>query len=151
CPLAIVAFKPDGSVRIENAAAETMGLAQNPECRALADCAARGEAVANADLTCDLQGKALHLNIWAAPILTETALLDGVVMMAADVSERKALEAHIQQNQRLESIGVLAGGIAHDFNNLLTGVMGNASFLQDIAKPGSREAHAAGDLIEASQ
>jgi signal transduction histidine kinase/CheY-like chemotaxis protein len=151
CPLAIVAFKPDGSVRIENAAAEAVGLAQNSEGRVLADSAACGEAVANADLTCDVQGKTLHLNIWAAPILTEDALLDGVVMMAADVSERKALEAHIQQNQRLESIGVLAGGIAHDFNNLLTGVMGNASFLQDISKPGSREAQAAGDLIEASQ
>jgi signal transduction histidine kinase/FixJ family two-component response regulator len=151
CPLAIVAFKPDGSVRIENAAAEAMRLAQNPECRALADRAGRGETVANADLTCEVHGKTLHLSIWASPILTEDARLDGVVMMAADVTERKALEAHIQQNQRLESIGVLAGGIAHDFNNLLTGVMGNASFLQDISTPGSREAHVTADLIEASQ
>jgi signal transduction histidine kinase len=46
---------------------------------------------------------------------------------------------------------VLAGGIAHDFNNLLTGVLGNASVLQDRFHPDSREAIAATDLIAAGQ
>jgi C4-dicarboxylate-specific signal transduction histidine kinase len=72
-------------------------------------------------------------------------------MMAADVSERKALEANIQHNQRLESLGVMAGGIAHDFNNPLTGVLGNASVLQDRFHCDSREARAASDLIMAGQ
>jgi len=151
CPLAIIAFNLDGSVRNLNAAAEAMALTENPRARQFADRAGSGESVANAELTCESRGKTLHLSIWASPILTEYAGLDGVVMMAADVSERKALEAHIQQNQRLESIGVLAGGIAHDFNNLLTGVLGNASLLHDLFSPGSREADATGDLIKASQ
>jgi len=39
--------------------------------------------------------------------------------------ERHKIETHLQQTQKLESLGVLAGGIAHDFNNLLMAVLGN--------------------------
>ena len=151
CPLAITAFNLDGSVRKSNAVAEAMHLPDNLECRALAERAGRGEAVAAAELVCEVDGKSIHLHVWASPTVTQEARLDGVVMMAADVSERKALEAHIQQNQRLESLGVLAGGIAHDFNNLLTGVLGNASVLEDCFDADSREGRAARDLVTAGQ
>ncbi len=151
CPLAITAFNLDHSVRKSNAAAESMGLPHNQDCRMLAERASRGEPVDAVELLCDVDGKPIHMDVWASPILTNGAHPDGVVMMAADVSERKALESHIQQNQRLESLGVLAGGIAHDFNNLLTGVLGNASLLQKRFQSDSREARAADDLISAGQ
>jgi len=151
CPLAIIAFNLDRSVRKSNAAADAMRLPDNLECRALAERASGGEPVDATELVCEVEGKSVHLHVWASPILTQGACPDGVVMMVADVSESKVLEAHIQQNQRLDSLGVLAGGIAHDFNNLLTGVMGNASLLQNRFHPGSPEARAAGDLITAGQ
>jgi len=50
-----------------------------------------------------------------------------------NITEKKFLQAQLQQAQKMESIGTLAGGIAHNFNNLLMGILGNASLmLMDI-------------------
>jgi PAS domain S-box-containing protein len=44
--------------------------------------------------------------------------------------ERKQLEAHLREAQRMEAIANLAGGIAHQFNNALAVVYGNMGLLQ---------------------
>lgn len=49
------------------------------------------------------------------------------VLQRNESEERQLkLEARIRENQRLESLIVLAGGLSHSFNNVLNGILGNA-------------------------
>ncbi len=61
----------------------------------------------------------------------------GIVESVRDITERRTLEAQLQQAQRLQAIGKLAGGIAHDFNNLLTTILGYCDLLLNQISAGS--------------
>jgi two-component system cell cycle sensor histidine kinase/response regulator CckA len=51
------------------------------------------------------------------------------IFMVEDITERKRLENHFLQSQKMETVGRLAGGIAHDFNNILTVIKGYTQLL----------------------
>jgi two-component system, cell cycle sensor histidine kinase and response regulator CckA len=52
-----------------------------------------------------------------------------------DVTERKRLEAQQAQQQKMESIGLLAGGIAHDINNILCVIGGYGTLAEENLQP----------------
>ncbi|MGZ3475018.1 MAG: PAS domain S-box protein [Polyangiales bacterium] len=58
-----------------------------------------------------------------------------MIGVAADVTERRALEDHVRQTQKMEALGLLAGSVAHDFNNLIQVVGSCAELLQRSLKP----------------
>ena len=51
------------------------------------------------------------------------------IAVVIDSSERKAVEAQLNQAQKMEAVGNLTGGIAHDFNNILGVIIGNLELL----------------------
>jgi signal transduction histidine kinase len=76
------------------------------------------------------------LEIQIKPVRDGQNRFAGWLVLARDVTtrrtvenERRLLDRRAQEQQKLESLSVLAGGIAHDFNNLLTGILGNAELL----------------------
>jgi len=53
----------------------------------------------------------------------------GFVGTNQDITERKKLETHLLQSQKMETVGTLAGGVAHDLNNHLTPIIGYLDLL----------------------
>ena len=61
--------------------------------------------------------------------------------------EKESIREQLFQAHKMEAIGTLAGGIAHDFNNMLQGILGHASLLKTLIKPGT-SLYESADTIE---
>lgn len=64
---------------------------------------------------------------------------------------RIAVERQLQQNQKLESLGVMAGAIAHDFNNLIMAIMGNIELVMLDLPETDPNHESLSDAIQASR
>ncbi|MBF0498694.1 MAG: PAS domain S-box protein [Candidatus Riflebacteria bacterium] len=71
-------------------------------------------------------GTPLWERVSMSPVRNAAGVITNFVGFIEDITSRKALETHIQQAQKIDSVGRLAGGVAHDFNNFLTVIKGHA-------------------------
>jgi two-component system NtrC family sensor kinase len=71
-----------------------------------------------------------EIRLTAAP-LAELGGEGAVVVLVADVTEQRALEAQLIQSEKLAAVGQLVSGVAHELNNPLTSIAGLAEFLQE--------------------
>jgi two-component system, NtrC family, sensor kinase len=85
----------------------------------------RGERTAPLVVRPESSPKVLRLT--AAPLAE--AERGTVVILIEDVTEQRALEAQIIQNDKMASIGQLVSGVAHELNNPLTSIAGLAELL----------------------
>ncbi|MFH1350020.1 MAG: PAS domain S-box protein [Pseudomonadota bacterium] len=94
-------------------------------------------------------GKDGFLGITFNAIAHKENALPDVLLMGADITERKNLESQLAQAQKLESIGQLAAGIAHEINTPTQYVGDNTRFLQDAFNDMARVLKGYGRLFEA--
>lgn len=64
-----------------------------------------------------------------SPMRSTEGEIVSYVAVKRDITEHVKLAEHVQQAQRVESIGRLAAGVAHDFNNMLSPILGYADLL----------------------
>ena len=99
-----------------------------------------------------------YFEIRISPVRDAQRRFAGWLVIIHDIShrrrneaERYAFERRVQEQQKNESLMVLAGGVAHDFNNLLTGILGNADLLAMQSPPDSDERRAAEAIVIGAQ
>ncbi len=78
-------------------------------------------------------GQSVLLETLKTPMFDDRGTLIGVLGIGRDiteyeqlVAERSALEARLQQSEKMELVGRFAGTVAHDYNNMLGAILANA-------------------------
>jgi PAS domain S-box-containing protein len=80
------------------------------------------------------------------PLRDDAGMIYGLCGVSTDLTERKRMEAALNQAQKMQSLGSLAGGVAHDMNNVLGAILSLATAHLAI-HPASSDTHLAFDTI----
>ena len=91
-------------------------------------------------------GTEYAVELSASPIFGSDGKISGIIEVGRDITEKlrlaeeeKEFRARLFQQQKDQSIALIAKGIAHDFNNLLGTVIGNVDLLQMGSAPKEEE------------
>jgi PAS domain S-box-containing protein len=145
-PAAIVELDVEGRVLLSNRFAATLfgwdnevavapgvptfAPGTDTELRQMWGRAAEGEQIVDAQLSVpDGRGDQRDLAVSVVPLTAANRSVQGILMLAADVTERRRFQEGLREAQQMEALGQVAGGVAHDLNNLLTVISGYADLL----------------------
>jgi len=79
---------------------------------------------------CRKDGSRLPVEINVTFLRDRDGNVTGAVAALRDISERRVIEQHLLQAEKLKSLGEMASGVAHDFNNMLTAILGRAQLVK---------------------
>lgn len=99
---------------------------------AIEECKRTNKPVRIDNLVCSQEdGEKKLLGITVNPMLSSDGDFIGLLLLGADITEKKTLERQLAQALKLEAIGQLAAGIAHEINTPMQFVSDNLRFLQE--------------------
>jgi PAS domain S-box-containing protein len=73
--------------------------------------------------------------------------VEGIVVIARDVTEHRELAARLEQARRVESLGRVAANVAHEFNNVLMAIQPLAQILERKPQDAERVLRAASQIL----
>lgn len=98
---------------------------------AIRECQQKGECVALPDMPFSrIDGSEGVLGITATPARRKAGRAE-VVVAGADITEKRSIQARLEQATKLEAMGQLAAGIAHEIKTPTQFVADNIRFLQE--------------------
>ena len=68
-------------------------------------------------------GEVRSVLVSVSPLRNDQDAVVGALGIARDITDRKSMEQHIRNTERLASVGKLAAGVAHEINNPLGGIL----------------------------
>jgi PAS domain S-box-containing protein len=147
-PIATVVLGPNGDFQMCNPAFEQLFQFKSPELfgkivdealapeevnsevSTLAMRAADGEHIREVTRRRRKDGTVLDVEAHGVPLWVSGRLI-GVLVLYADLTEKKLLESQLLLSGKLQAVGRLAGGVAHDFNNIIGVMQGYAELLAE--------------------
>jgi PAS domain S-box-containing protein len=77
-----------------------------------------------------MDGTQVEVECNTALVKNEAGEVLSSVNSLRDITERKKLDAHLLQSEKMRALGELSAGVAHDFNNILAIIIGRCQMLK---------------------
>lgn len=85
------------------------------------------------------------------PIYSNSQLINQILVVEQDITEKRRLENILTQSEKLAIVGEMAASIAHELNNPLTAILANAQIIRRDLSPNSDMQESLELIIQASQ
>jgi len=72
-----------------------------------------------------------YFHLQAYPISQGSGIVDSVLEICSDITEREQIKNHLIQSYKLASLGKLVAGVAHEINNPNTFIRGNIKIIRE--------------------
>ncbi len=87
------------------------------------------------ELTVDVRGQARWFMIKGGMLRGPGGEITGLLGGVVDITERRRIDEHLREAQKLEAVGQLSAGVAHNFNNMLGVIMPALELTRMAARP----------------